>query len=281
MVARRRGIQLLAEPGTVGPPAGAPTFRPLPKAALRWTPASGWSVTLSTGQAWRFPTVSELYQVIATGPSIIVPDPRLKPERARSEELAVQYAAALGHLRVSLFNESIRDALIAQTAPLAPGSATLFSFVQNIPLTHARGIELAFDRRDLLVPGLELQGSVTLTDPKVVRDPAFVRAQAKDLPQIPRRRATLIATYHARDGASFTLAARYSSRSFGTIDNSDPVGAAFQGFERYLVIDARADFRIGRHWEAAVGVENLGNDKYFLFHPFPQRSFTATLDYRW
>jgi iron complex outermembrane recepter protein len=224
---------------------------------------------------------ASLYQAIATGPGITVPGPRLKPERARSEELAVQYANALGHVRLSLFNESIRDALIAQTAPLAPGSATLFSFVQNIPRTRAKGIELAFDRRDLLVPGLELQGSITLTDPEVVRDPAFARAQGKDLPQVPRRRATLVATYHAGTRASFTLAGRYSSRSFGTIDNSDPVGHAFQGFERYLVIDLRADLRIGRHWEAGVGIENLGNDKYFLFHPFPQRSFTAALDYRW
>jgi iron complex outermembrane receptor protein len=120
-----------------------------------------------------------------------------------------------------------------------------------------------------------------LADSKVVEDPAFPAAEGKDLPQVPRRRATLLLTYQAPGGASLTAAARYSSRSFGTIDNSDRVTHTYQGFEEYLVFDLRAQFRIGRHWEAALGAENIGNARYFLFHPFPQRSFNAELTYRW
>jgi iron complex outermembrane receptor protein len=252
-----------------------------PKASLRWRPDNHWTVTVSAAQAWRFPTVSELYQAIATGPTITVPDPHLRPERARSEELAGSWSDDEGRVRLSMFNEAIRDALISQTAPLVPGSTTLFSFVQNVPGTHVKGVELAFERNDVLVRGLELSGSVTLTDPKTVRDPAFPTAQGKDLPQVPRRRAALLATWHESERTSFTLAARYASRSFATIDNSDPITHTFQGFDPYFVVDARADFRIGRHWNAAVGVENLGNDKYYLFHPFPQRTLTAELSYRW
>ncbi|MEA3052395.1 MAG: iron complex outerrane recepter protein [Sphingomonadales bacterium] len=252
-----------------------------PKASLRWLPARGWSATLSAGQAYRFPTVSELYQAISTGPNLTVPDPNLRPERARSAELAGQWSDKAGQVRLSLFHETIEGALISQTAPLVPGSATLFSYVQNVGKVRTGGIELAFERRGLISPRLTLSGSATLTRPKVVEDPAFPAAEGKDLPQVPRRRATLVATWHASQGASLTLAGRYSSRSFGTIDNSDPVGHTFQGFESYLVVDARGNFRIGKHWDAAFGVENLGNDKYYLFHPFPQRSFTGELTYRW
>jgi iron complex outermembrane receptor protein len=252
-----------------------------PKASLRWLPTRGLSVTLSAGQAWRFPTVSELYQAISTGPSLTVPDPNLRPERARSAELAGMWSTRQGHVRLSLFNESIRDALISQTAPLLPGSSALFSFVQNVERVRTSGIELAFQRQGVGVPKLDLSGSVTLTRPKVVEDPAFAAAEGKDLPQVPRRRATLVLTWRESETASLTLAGRYSSRSFATIDNSDVVGHAFQGFESYLVADARANFRIGEHWNAAFGVENLTNEKYYIFHPFPQRSFTAELTYRW
>jgi iron complex outermembrane receptor protein len=252
-----------------------------PKASLRWQSGPHWSLTLSAGQAYRFPTVSELYQAIATGPTITIPDPHLRPERARSEELAGSWTDGRGFIRLSLFNEAIENALIAQTAPLAPGSATLFSFVQNVPKVRTRGLELSFDRRDLAIHGLEVSGSVTLADPKTARDPQFRAAEGKDLPQVPRRRAAVVATWHESADASFTLAGRYASRSFGTIDNSDPVFHTFQGFDSYFVVDARADFHIGRHWNAAVGVENLGNDKYYLFHPFPQRTLTAELSYRW
>ncbi|MFL6843455.1 MAG: TonB-dependent receptor [Allosphingosinicella sp.] len=250
-----------------------------PKASLRWAFADRWSLTASAGQAYRFPTVSELYQAIATGPTITVPDPNLEPERARSEELALERKGKTGHVRLSLFNESIRDALISQTAPLVPGSSTLFSFVQNVPQVRTHGAELAFDWHGL--SRLEASGSVTLTDPKVVEDPAFPAAEGKDIPQVPRRRATLVLTWHPDQSAALTLAGRYSSRSFGTIDNSDIVTHTFQGFEGYFVVDARANFHIGKRWEAALGVENIGNEKYFIFHPFPQRSFTGELTYRW
>jgi iron complex outermembrane recepter protein len=44
---------------------------------------------------------------------------------------------------------------------------------------------------------------------------------------------------------------------------------------QWLVADARANVRIDRHWSAA-GVDNLLDRKYFLFHPFPRRTFVAT-----
>jgi iron complex outermembrane receptor protein len=252
-----------------------------PKASLRWLAARGLSLTLSAGQAYRFPSVSELYQAISTGPSLTVPNPDLRPERARSAELAGMWTNRTGHVRLSLFGESISNALISQTAPLVPDSTALFNYVQNIPHVRTAGLELAFERRGLIVPRLDLSGSVTLARPRVVENTVFPAAEGKDIPQVPRRRATLVATWRASEVSSLTLAGRYSSRSFGTIDNSDIVAHTYQGFEGFLVADARANFRIGEHWNAAFGVENLTNEKYYLFHPFPQRSFTAELTYRW
>jgi iron complex outermembrane receptor protein len=252
-----------------------------PKASLRFEPARDWSLTLSAGQAYRFPTVQELYQAISTGPTLTVPDPHLRPERARSEELALERRTGNGNVRLSLFNEAIRNALVSQTAPLVAGSTTLFSYVQNIAATRTRGLELAFEQRGVVVPQLELSGSVTLVDPKVTRDPAFPAAEGKLIPQVPRRRATLVATWHGPADTALTLAGRYASRSFATIDNSDPVGHTFQGFQGYVVLDARATIPVGRHWRWAVGVENFTNRKYYLFHPFPGRSFTAEIRYGW
>ena len=252
-----------------------------PKASLRWNGGRGWRVTLSAGQAYRFPTVSELYQAVTTGATLTVPDPTLRPERARSEELAIERDAGNAHLRLSLFNEAIRDALISQSAPLVPGSTTLFNYVQNIARVRTRGIELALDWHDLGLSGLDLSASVTLADPTTRSDPAFPAAEGKDLPQVPRRRATLVATYRVDPRLSFTLAGRYASRSFATIDNSDIVAHTYQGFDGYFVLDARLTWRVGAHLEFAAGVENLNNDKYFLFHPFPQRAFSAELAWRW
>jgi iron complex outermembrane receptor protein len=252
-----------------------------PKASLGWSSDDDWSITLSAGQAYRFPTVSELYQAVSTGPSISVPDPNLKAERARSQELAVEWTPEKSRVRISLFNERIRNALISQSAPLVPGSSTLFSYVQNIPEVRTRGLEIVVEREDLLVSGLQLSGSATLVDPLIVSDPIFPAAEGKDIPQVPRRRATLVLTYRPEEHTALTIAGRYSSRSFGTIDNSDIVTHTFQGFESFLVVDARASFRVSRRWQIAVGSENIGNARYFLFHPFPQRTFTMEVKRTW
>ena len=72
------------------------------------------------------------------------------------------------------------------------------------------------------------------------------------------------------------MGARYSDRTFGTIDNSDPISQTYQGFAGFFVVDTRVKYRIDESWSVSAGIDNLNNDKYFLFHPFPQR--TAILE---
>ena len=240
-----------------------------PKASLAWDAAKDWTLRFNFGEAWRFPTVGELYQIVTT-PVPAVPNPNLKPERALSEELAIEHHHAHGSIRLSFFNESVKDALLSQTGPL-PGTTQLGTFVQNVDRTRARGIELAVQRTDLL-PRFDLSGSVTYADATTRKDTVLPTAQGKLLPQVPHWKASVVGTWRPVDRVSLTAAGRYSSRNFGTLDNSDVVGNVYQGFYKYFVVDLRADVRVGDHMTFALGVDNVNNDKYFLFHPFPQRS---------
>jgi iron complex outermembrane receptor protein len=251
-----------------------------PKASLAYAVASGWTARLSFGKAYRFPTVGELYQAITTGTVLTVPNPDLEPERALAEELAFERRDARGSYRLSFFNEIVADALISQSALLVPGSSATFNYVQNIDRTRARGIELAVERTDLLAKGFDLAGSVTYTNAVTRKDVAFPAAVGHLLPSVPHWKATAVATWRPSGAVALTAAARYSSRSYGTIDNSDVVGNTYQGFSNYLVLDLRANFRVTDRYSFAIGVDNVGNDKYFLFHPFPQRTFLADLTVR-
>ncbi|WP_116089983.1 TonB-dependent receptor [Sphingomonas crusticola] len=248
-----------------------------PKASLAWVAAPGWTARLSFGQAWRFPTVGELYQIVTT-PIAAVPNPDLRPERARSEELAIEHRDGQGLLRLSLFNESVKDALLSQTGPLN-GTATLATFVQNVDRTRVRGIELAADRHDV-VRNVDVSGSVTYADGTTRKDNAFPDAVGKLLPQVPHWKASLVTTWRPAEPLSLTAAARFSSRLWGTLNNADVVGNTWQGFYKYFVVDLRARYALNDHLTASLGVDNVNNDKYFLFHPFPQRSFVAELGWK-
>jgi iron complex outermembrane receptor protein len=225
------------------------------------------------------PTVTELYQAITTGTTLTVPNPNLKPERASSYELAAERLTGTGRLRLSLFEEDITSALLSQSAPLVPGSNTLFNFVQNVDRTQVRGVEFIVDQYDVFIPGLELMASVTAADARIRQDNAFAAAIGKFLPGVPKLKANAAATYRPDDDWSFTLGARYADRSFGTIDNSDAISQTHQGFAGYFVLDTRMRFRLDENWNVSLGVDNLNNDKYFLFHPFPQRTVLLEIHY--
>jgi iron complex outermembrane receptor protein len=252
-----------------------------PKAVLAWSPPSsglgdGWTFKGSVGVANRFPTVSELYQAVTTGPTLSTPNPNLRPERAVSSELSAEKAWPGGSLRLSIFDERVHNALISQTGTLA---GLPVSFVQNVDRTRSTGVEVVGDQKDLLIKGFELSGWVTYLDAETVKDPVLPAAEGKRLPQLARWRGGVVATYSPTDRLDFTLAGRYSDRMFATIDNSDHYANTYQGFDAFFVVDAHARYRLNDHLAIGAGVDNLNNRKYFLFHPFPQRTVLIDLKY--
>ncbi|MBS0255009.1 MAG: TonB-dependent receptor [Proteobacteria bacterium] len=254
-----------------------------PKASLEAQLGRGWSARASLGQAFRMPTVGELYQTTTVGTLLANPNPNLLPERARSAELALEHHDGHGFARLSLFNEVIDNALISQTGSFTPpggGALVSASFVQNVDRTRARGVELAVDRREL-VPHWDVAASLTYADAITSKDAAFPAAVGKLLPSVPHWKGSMVLTWHPTPRFSLTEGLRFVSRNFANLDNTDTVGNTYQGFYKYVVVDLRAQWRFNDRLTAAVGVDNLGNDKYFLFHPFPQRSWTAQLDWKW
>jgi len=201
------------------------------------------------------------------------------PSNCRKRQRWAMVNAGTHNARQATRKPRITGALLSQSAPLLPGSNAVFSFVQNVDRTQVRGLELVVDQYDVFVPGLEMMASLTATDGRVRQDNAFAAAVGKFIPGVPKLRANAVATWRPDDSWSFTLGARASDRSFGTIDNSDRVSQTYQGFAGYFVVDARARYRLDQNWNVSVGIDNLNNDKYFLFHPFPQRTFVMEIHY--
>jgi iron complex outermembrane receptor protein len=250
-----------------------------PKATLQWNVADSWRITGSLAKAIRFPTVGELYQLVSTGSTFSVPNPDLKPETARSGELAVEHSIEQGMLRVSLFQENTKDALISQTSTL-PNVPVPVSYVMNVGELRNRGIELVAQKDNVLVRGLELSGSVTFVDSTVLSNDSFVSttgttSEGKHAPYVPRWRATAVATYRPDAQWAFTLAGRYSGKQYSTLDNTDNTPHVFGAFDKFTVFDVRAHYQINEHLAASFGIDNFTNEKYYLYHPFPQRTFVA------
>jgi iron complex outermembrane receptor protein len=151
--------------------------------------------------------------------------------------------------------------------------------VQNVDAIRTLGLELAGAARRVGLPGLDLSGSLTYADSRIVRNDAFPASVGHWQPRVPRWRASLLAAHAIDERWSASLGARYSGMQYGTLDGSDPNGSAYSGFGRHFVADARVRVRLARGWSAAFGIDNLSDASYWAFHPYPQRTYSAELRY--
>ncbi|MBS0292423.1 MAG: TonB-dependent receptor [Proteobacteria bacterium] len=245
-----------------------------PKAALAYQWRSDTVLKASLGRAVRFPTVGELYGATSGGALSFINDPNLRPEKSWTGELSAERDLGSGLARATLFAETTRDALYSQ---LVPGTAT--SRVQNVDEVRTLGLELAYSGQPVWLRGLDLGGSLTYADSKIIANGANPASVGKWQPRVPLWRATGYATWEPDDRWAFTVAARYSGRQYSTLDNSDANGFAYMGASRYFTVDLRARLRLTRQLTAALGIDNANNYQYWNFHPYPQRTYTASL--RW
>ncbi len=251
-----------------------------PKAVLSWQAAPGWNVTGSVAKAYRYATASELYQLVTVGATPTSPNPNLKPDDTLAAELRVEHVTEHGRVQLALFQDDVHNAIISQYLPLGSGFASYLSNVDHIRL---RGLELSGEQRDLLAPGLDFAGSVTWLDARTLAltggasatSPSPAASIGKRVPNVPEWRATAQLSYRPDDRWTLSVAGRYSGKLYTTLDNADVNPNVYQGFTSWFVADLRAHYRISDRWAASVGVDNVLNRKYFLFHPFPQRTFIA------
>jgi iron complex outermembrane recepter protein len=257
-----------------------------PKASLAWEPSKEWQVTASVGVANRFPTVTELYQTAVVTGQVSIPNPNLRPEEALATELAIERKFADGKIRLSLFEENTRDAIISQnttTTDLVTNQPVTTSIAANVDKIRSRGAELAWQKDNVLIARLELFGSITYVDARIVSDPTFVptvgipgsTATGRRVPNVPEWRTTLGATYRPTEQWAFTVAGRWQSKTFSTLDNIDTNPNVYQAFDPFVVFDARMQYKVGQNGTLNFGVDNIFNEKYHLFHPFPQRTFVV------
>jgi len=74
-----------------------------PKASLSFEPTPTWGFRAAFGQAFRFPTVTELYQPLQNGatPYFVQSNPNLQPEEVLAAELTAERRFENGLLRAS------------------------------------------------------------------------------------------------------------------------------------------------------------------------------------
>ena len=228
-----------------------------PSAGLVWTAAKAWRLRAAAQQAFRRPTLNELYRPFRVGNVITEANAALDTERVTGAELGADYTRGGLTLGAAVFWNELRDAVANVTIARGPGTFPIVGFVPaggtgrqrlNLDRLRVRGLELTAEWRP--VPSLSLNAAYLYNDATVQRSALAPALTGKRLAQVPRHSAALGAGW--RTGKlTLTPRLRVIGRQFEDDENQLILGTV-------AIADLSASYALGRG-ELFLTIENLGD----------------------
>jgi outer membrane receptor protein involved in Fe transport len=230
-----------------------------PSAGLVWTPAKAWRLRAAAQQAFRRPTLNELYRPFRVGNVITEANAALDTERVTSAELGADYTHEQVTLSAAVFWNELSDAVGNVTIARGPGTFPIVGFIPaggtgrqrlNLDRLRVRGLELSAEWRPL--PSLSLNAAYLYNDAVVRRATLAPGLVGRRLAQVPRHSAVLGADWRYRK-LTLTPRVRVIGRQFEDDENLLILGTA-------AIADLGARYQVG-HGELFLTIENLGNTR--------------------
>ena len=262
-----------------------------PKAALTFQPDMAWKFVASAALATRFPTVKELYQpgLISYGADVGELDlngfnPDLEPETGLDLQFTVTRSFRQAVLTVSAYRQAVEDAIFAQTLLLPsaddPDTIEQQSLNTNIGKVVTNGVDVILAAQNVLVRGLAVDANLSLLDSKVKRNPLNPGLEGNHFPRVPNIRANASLRYSPDDAWTFAAGWRYQDTPYRNIENTANARCAtFWCVTSFSYVDLKATRRIG-DVELSLGVDNVFDEKAFVYHPYPGRMALLELTWR-
>jgi len=251
-----------------------------PTASVQYAFADGTLAQLSLAMATRFPTVGELFQGSLNGDGTFNPnsfDPNLKPERSKDANLLVSHDFGAIKLTGSAFYQRVRNTLF-QFIGFNQNNVSTSNF-KNIGLTRQFGFEAIAETRNWPVAGMSIEANAAYIDSRTIRNPSNTLAEGVQFPRIPKWRINGNVRYDISAAFQASLGMRFATRPntdlFG-LQRGDTFGFTSELF----ALDARLNWNVTDQIKASVGVDNITNNRAWVFHPYPQRTFLLELGWK-
>ena len=216
------------------------------KAGIAWAVAESWRLRASYGEAFRAPSLADLYY-----PGFSNPD--LQPERSRSYEIAVEGGSGPWRTAVALFENDLDNLIEFDFVTFVP---------RNLGRARARGIEGS------------LAGRFGFLDARLVA--TWLDAENLDTGKPLLRRPD--------ESASLVVFARPGELTVGAVLRHVGARTDFGDLELepYTTLDVSFAWRVSQRWEPFVRVENVIDESYeeAAGYPAPGVSFRAGCDLR-
>jgi outer membrane receptor protein involved in Fe transport len=242
-------------------------FELSPSLGAVWQASRAWRIHAAGQQAYRRPTLNELYRPFRQGANVTEANPALKTERVTTVEVGTEWAVLpsaiesrpLLTLGATAFWNDLENAVGNVTIARGPGTFPIVGTLAagglgrqrlNLDRTRTQGLELSATWAPSTT--LSFNAAALLNDATVRRAAIAPALVGRQVAQVPRRSATLGATWRALPQLSFTPRVRWIGRQFEDDENTLILGEV-------VVADLGVTYTLTKNLSVFLNGENLGN----------------------
>lgn len=219
----------------------------------------------SVYQAFRVPTLNELYRGFASGGFVFLPNDQLRPERLTGADVKLEgelLADRTLHWRISGHVDQVKDQILfVSQGPLAAQR-------QNVGKTLATGgtLELSYQ----LHPLVKLDLGYAYVDSVIRNFPGSPDREGKRVPNVSRSQVTMGLKAGRVEFLEVTILGRYLSRQYADDANTQPVADFF-------VVDAALRHELRKGIQLMLNGENLTDRQYIATQTGPVKTLGSPL----
>jgi len=229
----------------------------------------------SVGNAFRNPSVYELYRDLSLGSTLYLANPLVDPEKLLAYEAGVQRSFGEHRVEATYFVNRVTD-LIYRTTDFVADPNGAIRRLTNAGQSRTRGLEMATQQRPM--SWLLLRQTYTYTDAVITKNPALPETIGRRLPYVPRHTVTYLATV-ARNRWAATWTGRYSGDVFSTDTNTDVVSGVPGSYNPFFEMDISASYQVSKGLSLIANADNLLDRRYYMSFITPGRTVFA--GFRW
>ncbi len=245
-----------------------------PKLALVYEPFVKTILRTSLGQAFRPPTIYELYRTWTTSRGVTYAgNPELNPEKTTSWDLGIEQGLWKGSkIKATYFENYVEDLIYSTTV-----TSTYYDKI-NAGKAEIRGIEVEWEQRFDL--GLKLFANLTYNeDANVKKNEAKPKTEGKRLTDVPEMMFN-VGVELTKDRFFGSLVARYVSKRYSNDENKDTVCDVYTSYDPYLVTDLKLSYKLTKFATLSFSVDNIWDEDYFAFYRAPGRKWFGEVTLR-
>jgi iron complex outermembrane receptor protein len=245
-------------------------------AASRTLPGR-WQLRGSIGNAFRNPTIYDLYRDLTLSGTLLLANPLVNPERLMAYEAGIVKNFSGQHLIEAMYYENRVSDLIYRTTDFDADPTGRTRRLTNAALSRTRGVELSARQRPL--SWLQLRQGYSYSDAVITSNPTLPATVGRRVPHVPRHTLTYMAAA-ARGPWTGAWTGRYVGTLYSTDTNADVVRGVPGSYSPFFEMDITVGYQVTPRWSLFVNADNLLDRRYYMFNITPGRSVFAGLRFQ-